>query len=293
MSSTKIQTSSFFFYSLLLTIGCSFALLPSCASLTDTSKSLDMEKAGKVRREVVPATQMVLRYTNKREGMAGFKCSPTKTTAKNSIILLNPDSSVFDQKDFCRANSLALLFMSNGYEVLALNRPDIGMTPVIGLDFNGPETRTVLQNLLKSIKAAPVLGIWAAGGATISAVELARVTPGVQWLALGSGFYDLELFSKDVSSDLGKLVSDYMSKAKDISKFQEERSPAWNITGIPPKIYVYHGKADKQVPWSFSKSFKDNLAAEGRETRELFQDEAGHDLSIEQHAAFVEELLRP
>lgn len=271
-------------------------LVSNCASLSSKSKTLDLKNADELKREIVAANQMNLNFPDKKlAGGAGFKCTPSKVAPKQAVILLNLDNEIFNQKDFCRKNPLALMLMGDGlnYEVLALNRPGFESGGIIGLDFNGPDTSAQLDSLVKSIKSEPIVGIWAAGGATISAIELARKLTSIEWLALGSGFYDMDLFTREVSSDYGKQVSAFMAKTKDPSKFQEERSPAWNPSGLPKTVYFYHGKKDEQIPWTFSKSFHDTLAAEEKSTKEYFVDDITHSISMAQHAVFLEGLLQP
>jgi hypothetical protein len=191
--------------------------------------------------------------------------------SKATIITVHSDRAGFDVSKFCEG-WIAQSFLSQGFDVIAINRPGYGNTKG-NPDFGGAQSIVAME---AGVKAAVKIGrnphqpsgIFGYSTGVASAAFLAKKMPELKFLILGSGVYDYEatlVDTKDsyLKSDLNKIKNTGGNKAI------EDRSIAYDVAGLPKTIVIYHGKQDTAVSPEQAKAFSDSL--ESNEYKVTFQ----------------------
>ncbi len=233
-------------------------------------------------------------YTfNGRKGkVSWFSCSAPKKG--DVVVLINPDFSEFNSQ-VCRG-AVAQAFLSKNVSVFALNRPGYGKSTPKERDFSGAITSAAIDaTVAQGIKSISWFkkpdGVWATGSAVIAAGLLSKRTKDINWLILGNGIYDMEEFyAKSGDSRYKKLIDDARGD-NDPSAFAEERSLAWDTSGLAKKIALYHGKGNIVIDPSQSESMRDTLAAEEYQVSLEIIEKLTHDISPAQHRIILEAIL--
>lgn len=137
----------------------------------------------------------------------------------------------------------AQVLLKNGFNVIAVNRPSFKGSSGKD-DLAGPQS--VAANVA-GIKAAlgqgTLVGLWGVDSGVIAAAFTAKTLPSLNWLLLGSGFYDLESIERTSKNEaLVKLIATLKSAEGEAAL--ERRSVAWDIAGLPNRIAIYHSKND-------------------------------------------------
>jgi hypothetical protein len=180
-----------------------------------------------------------------------FTC--TQKASAPYFVMLNPAPQAWRKADAC-AHPAALEFLEHGFNIVAINRP---FKEVLGDDESVNQVKETIEFLQKEDRRME--GLWAAGDASVLALRLARQLP---WkiLIIGNGIYDWEQTLKE-SSD-----PDFVARMKALpgsneSRFAEKRSAAWELSGVPRLIYLYHSGKNAQVLPAQASRFRDSLAA--------------------------------
>jgi len=213
---------------------------------------------------------------------------------KATIIAVHSDRAGFDVSKFCDG-WIAQSFLSQGYDVIAVNRPGYGNSKG-NPDFGGPQSIAALES---GVKAAVRIGrnphqpsgIFGFSTGVSSAAFLAKKMPELKFLILGSGVYDYEATlaeTKDsyLKRDLKKIRDSGGNKAI------EDRSIAYDVAGLPKKIVLYHGKQDTAVSPEQAKAFSDSL--ESSEYKVTFQilEGVSQDIPWMHHRQILEVIAR-
>ena len=162
----------------------------------------------------------------------------------------------FDAKVFCDG-WIAQVLIHSGYNVVAVNRPSYAGSTGPD-DFSGPQSITATEAGIKASGASHLVGAWGFDSGSIAAAFYAKKNGGFKWAMLGTGFYDLESTVKQTTSTkLKDLIASTKSQEGDIAL--ERRSIAWDVTGLPKTIILYHAKGDTVAPHLQADAFNDQL----------------------------------
>jgi len=180
-----------------------------------------------------------------------FSCTQ-KATAPY-LVMLNPAAKAWQKADAC-THPAALEFLEHGFNIIAINRPS---KEILGDDKSVNQVKETIEFLQKEDRRME--GLWAAGEASVLALRLARQLP---WkiLIIGNGIYDWEQTLKE-SADPGFVARMKALPGSNESRFAEKRSAAWELSGLPRLIYLYHSGKNAQVLPAQASRFKDSLAA--------------------------------
>jgi pimeloyl-ACP methyl ester carboxylesterase len=212
--------------------------------------------------------------------------------SKGTLVVTHDQSGVQDQ-GFCR-DWLAQAVLAKGYAVLAVQRPGFGKSTG-SQDIAGPQSVAAIEAAVKDAQGKvglpPVRGAYGYGLGAAAASMAAKKLVGLEFIVLGGGVYDLEdTMQKTSDPKLRKDIADL--KKRDGDRAIEDRSVAYDVSGLPKKVAIYHGKLDGTVPPSQAKAFSDSLESSG-EYKVSFQiiDGVSHDVAPETHRKIVEALL--
>lgn len=184
-----------------------------------------------------------------------FRCEQSKGAP--TFLLLNPENEAFSDK--ACVQPIAQAFLSKKFNVIAVNRPGQGKSKgkeTLGDDASLAAVKSALDELSAEAK---VDGIWAFEEGSILGFRLAKAYP-FKWLVVGNGIYDwdatlAESTDPQFVADLKKL-----QEGQD-ARFPEARSIAWDFSGLPKTIYLYHSATDRKVPEAHASRFRTALAA--------------------------------
>lgn len=211
---------------------------------------------------------------------------------KASILVMHQDRAGYAKDKFC-SGWIAQTFLSQGFNVIAVNRPGYGASTGAP-DFSGDLSMLALDAATKDAIAksgSPALeGAWGYSSGAMAAALVSRRLGSLKFLILGGGVYDLE-------ETLKKTTDSYLKK--DIETIQrtggseavESRSVAYDVSGLPKRIAIYHGKQDTVVLPSQAKAFADSLESSG-EYKVTFQviDGVRHEIPWAHHRKILEVL---
>jgi hypothetical protein len=175
-----------------------------------------------------------------------FHCVGTSTV---TVLVIAPEGQVFND-DFCNSHHAQMLLHKSTLSVVGLNHVD--------QDFGGEASLSELKTSLSFLNSIKLSGVWATGVHTIAASRLAKEQPDLQWLVLGEGVFDTELLKE---SQLNAQAQKAIAK-EGRSDFDQLRSTAWEIDGLPPKIFLYHAQQNSKIPYRQSLEFRDVLTSQ-------------------------------
>ncbi len=279
---------------LALTVG------SGCASIGSGKKNPELDLAADAKAEVfVPVKAVSARgeaaydFAGKTQQAEWLSCRG-QGKAVGTVLVMHADRVGFDPKRFC-AGWIAQTFLSQNYDVMTVNRPGFG-TSTGAVDYSGAASRAALAAAVPAAlaagpKSAALVGAWGYGSGAVAAALAAKELKTLQFLLLGGGVYDFEdaaQSSKD--ADLLKEIAAIKKAGGD--KAIEERSLAYDASGLPKRIAVYAGKDDQVVPSGQAKALADALESSG-DYKVTFQliDGAGHDIPWFHHRKVLEVLL--
>lgn len=183
---------------------------------------------------------------------------------KGSILVMHQDRAGYEKSKFC-AGWIAQTFLSQGMNVIAVNRPGYGASTGEP-DFSGAQSMQALEVAIKDALAktnSPALdGVWGYSSGAMAAALVGRRLGSLKFMILGGGVYDLE-------ETLKKTTDSYLKKDIETiertggNKAIEERSVAYDVSDFPKRIAIYHGKQDTVVQPAQAKSFADSLESSG------------------------------
>ncbi|SME88173.1 alpha/beta hydrolase family protein [Pseudobacteriovorax antillogorgiicola] len=188
-----------------------------------------------------------------------FECRAGKSS-KKAAFLIN-GSSPFVSEGHCKS-PLAQSFLSQGYQVVAINRSGFGQSNWVD-DWGGDESLQVMETLWGKLPYK-IDGIWSEAEGTILASRLAKKHD-LTWVVLGNGIYDLEIFS-ELSKNSSHQESIEIIKKKEGDQAFEKRSISWDFEGFPKFVYLYQGEGLDGFRKEQGQEFMNGLAAAGHRT---------------------------
>lgn len=276
------------------------ALVPiwsACASLAEHHKGPDLNApAGAEEKLDTVAAET-------QSGLADYKHSGIDAKAewitckakdaKVAVLLVHSDRAGWDKAKVC-GGWIAQAFLSQGFDVIAINRPGYGASTGQP-DFGGARSLAAMDAALKDVHAKqqtkPLIGAWALETGVAPATAFAKTLGNLQFLLLGSGVYDYE-------DTLAKTQDEYLKKdletikATGGAKAFEDRSIAYDVSGLPKSIFIYHGKLDTSVPPQQAQLFADTLTSSEFKVVSQQLDGVAHQIPWQQHARVLRVLAR-
>lgn len=211
--------------------------------------------------------------------------------AKNAVLVVPAGELAAGDASFC-STWLAQTFLSAGYSVLGVNRPGLGRSTGTG-DFSGPQSQAAVvaaASAAKGVKGLkPIVGVWSASAGVPAAAFAAKKISGLRWVVFGSGIYDAEV---TMNTTQDKSLKSAMTSAVTGEDGYEVRSIAWDNSGLPKKVILYHGKNDNAVYPAQAESFRDSLATAEYDVSLQVIDGVGHDIAPGHHRQILEIVLR-
>lgn len=265
-------------------------LLTACATapkVDDQSEFKLSEKKDSEPLTVVASKSIAgtatYKFNQKQWNAQWMRCSVQKS--KGLVLALHEHARGFDVGSAC-SEWPAQVFLQQGYDVIAVNRPGYGASTGTN-DLSGPHSIAAIKASLESAKAPQLSGIWGYDSGAIAAAFFAKQNPTLaSWLMLGGGIYDLEIVARTTTDESLKTLVTTL-KAAEGEIFFERRSIAWDFSGLPKKLVLYHAKDDTMAPYSQKASFNDQLrTAEYK----VFQNDivaGGHNLPQQDHAQII------
>jgi hypothetical protein len=236
----------------------------ACATTPTVDDSLstkvDPDKNVTFKLKKSPAKLMTGTSDYKFEGKT-FKAQWFQCIGKTNagfVAFFHDDTTTNNPQSFCD-DWPAQVLLKNGFNVVAVNRP--GFTGSTGEgDLGGPQSVAASTAGLKTAlgSGGNLVGFWGIESGVIAATFTAKSWPNVKWLILGGGYYDIESLERESKNrQLVKLIASL--KKVEGEKMFESRSIAWDITGLPSMMALYHSKADDSAPKQQADDFNAQL----------------------------------
>ncbi len=236
--------------------------------------------------------------TNGSRKVQWIQCTPRnaeKSRNKGEVavaataLIFHRFESGFSKQDFCKG-WVGQVFLKHGLQVVAVNRPSY-VESVGSDDLSGADSIAAVRSVVESNKIANVVGLWGYDTGTIAATFYAKKFPqGINWLILGGGIYDLEATLKSTVSQNLKNAAMVLEKSEGAT-FLETRSIAWDFSGLPKTMVIYHASDDTFAPVGQANSFNDQLRTS---EFKVFKKEiavGGHDIPWKAHMKIIEQSL--
>lgn len=254
-------------FPMVATVSLALLLLPACAALTrEDDTQLKITDTSEDQFSQVDSTS--------QDGLADytFGSAPQRAewvvcklkAGKASLVVMHTDRAGYEKAKFC-SGWIAQAFLAQGYDVVTVNRPGYGASTGAP-DFAGAQSSAAVEagvaDAVKKTKIKAPTGIWGNSSGATAAALVSRKIKGLKFAILGSGIYDLDETVKKTSDSYIKADIEAI-KATGGDKAVEDRSIAYDATGLPKTIVLYHGKQDTAVPPSQAKAFSDSLESSG------------------------------
>lgn len=210
-----------------------------------------------------------------------FSC--TQDPKAGTFVLLNPGNLSWSKDNSCTSH-LAKEALEKGLNVLALQRPQ---DEQLGDDRSLLSLRETVESLSREDRKLE--GLWAEGEASLLALRLARVYPW-EFLVIGNGIYDLEK-TKQESKDQKFLELLQKFAANHMAEFIEKRSAAWDLAGLPKRVFLYHGSQVRLSSVEQASAFKSSLAASEYQVDLYILEEDGDQIRPEYQRAIISKIL--
>jgi pimeloyl-ACP methyl ester carboxylesterase len=226
-------------------------------TITDTSSPPAKQLPG------TPAAGVeTYKHDNNSESVEWFVCKG-KDAPKATVVVHHSDNAGFSAQTFCSTWSTQV-FLGKKVDVIGINRPGYGKSTGEP-DLAGPQSLaavTAAMNKLDATKTlrAPVVGYWGYGAGATMALISSKNKPDIKFIIAGGGVYDLE-DARSSSQDAGIKAAVESIAAKDGEAGLEFRSVAWDPSGLPERIVLYHAKGDSVIPPAQAEAFRDSLAS--------------------------------
>ena len=216
-----------------------------------------------------------------------FSC--TKEPYYPFLVMISPTQGEFTKAQSC-SHVAALEGMKNGFNILLVNTP---MQPTLSQSNSFGEEASLKQILkfltLQAQEGRQLIGLWGFGDGSILTMQLSRLLPW-KFLIIGNGIYDWEQTIKESKDPLFTMRLK-TAAGHEAAVFAEKHSVAWDLTGLPKKIYLYHGSKNTQILASQAGQFKTSLAASEYQVEVFFLDEDGADLRMEFHRGVLNKIF--
>jgi len=214
--------------------------------------------------------------------------------ATGTVVVMHRDEAGFDETKFCESWT-AQAFLRSKFNVITVNRP--GYVGSSGPeDFSGPKSIAAIDAGVKAASAQispvkPVIGFYGYSSGAIAAAFYSKKVPTAQWVILGNGMYDLETVAKETKGTYVQKELAAISKAEGKVAL-ENRSIAYDLSGLPKRVALYHGKANTISPVSQAQAFRDTLASSEYVVTLDVLDGVAHELNPGHHRQILEVLVR-
>lgn len=243
-------------------VGIAWCVLTSCTSnVEEFSEVVKADQAA----TTVPATpaeeaEFVSPYAwhEQKFDVAWWAC---KVPSGQSAVLVFHGVEATPSRGFCQT-WMAQVFLAKGINVVSFHRPGFGKSTG-EREFSGPQTVAAAQAVINEARKQKhaISGVWGIQDGAIGAAFYAKTDAHLQWLILGNGIYDLELAHKSIQSPLLKQqLNVLVAKEKDLA--YESRSIAWDFSGLPRQLFLYHGQANTDVAPLQATQFRDSLVTQ-------------------------------
>ena len=275
-----------------------FALTSSCATLMGSDQEEDpftLSDTSEIEiKPVAYSSQAGLQeyqYKDKPFTVEWITCQAQNP--KMTLAVMHRDQSGFNSQNFCDG-WIAQAFLSEGFSLVTANRPGFGRSNG-NADFAGTQSiealKVGLTTAIKESKIPSPTGIWGYSSGAIAAAMLAREMEGIKFLLLGSGVYDLEEAINMPGSSYIKKELEALQKTGGMEAL-EDRSLAYDVSGLPKRIALYHGKNDKVVPLSQAEALRDSMLSEEYQVSLQVIDGITHDIKPAHHRKILKALGR-
>ncbi len=197
-------------------------------------------------------------WNDQKFDVAWWTC---QVSSGRSAVLVFHGVEAAPSRGFCQS-WMAQVFLAKGINVVAFHRPGYGKSTG-EREFAGPQTVAAAQAVTSEARKQkhPISGVWGIQDGAIGAAFYAKTDTLLQWLILGNGIYDLELAHKSIQSPLLKQqLNALVAKEKDMA--YESRSIAWDFSGLPHQLFLYHGQANTDVAPLQATQFRDSLVTQ-------------------------------
>ena len=203
-----------------------------------------------------------------------------------SFLMIIPQQRASADEKLCKSGAAQAL-LSSGYTVHAVFTPEAPPEIFIhgfGGKFALASVRSFTEDL--GLKEEMIQGVWGVGEAVVTAAIYSRENPRLEMAIFASGFFDIETTlanTKDVS------IREKIEKLRSLGGEEaiEERSIAWDPSGFPKKVFVYHGEKDKVSPKEDASAFRESLATAGTQVELVIITGSSHNITDKQHYSLI------
>jgi hypothetical protein len=269
-------------------------MLSGCATtpkvLDSASTKIDPADSSEFKLEVIDASYQSgvadYQFLNKPNRATWHHCASLKN---NRTVVFFHGRNGINERDFCKDWTVQLL-LKNGFNVTAVSRPSYNMSTGTD-DVSGPQS---IAAIIAGVKASPqsnsIEGFWGIDTGTIAAAFTAKEFQNLNWLLLGSGFYDLEVVERNTKDMHFKETLQKIRASEGDSAF-EKRSVGWDSSKLPKKIGLYHSKNDDTAPINQADAFNSQLRT--AQSKVFFDsvDGGNHDIPWQGQYQIVQALL--
>ena len=214
--------------------------------------------------------------------------------ATGTVVVMHRDEAGFDDKKFCEGWT-AQAFLRGKFDVVGINRPGyVGSTGPE--DFAGPKSIVAIEAGVKAAASKltpsrPIVGVYGYASGAIAAAFYSKKVPSAKWLILGNGMYDLEVVAKETKGQYVRKELSAIAKSEGAVAL-ENRSVAYDVSGLPKRIALYHGVSNEVAPLSQAQTFRDSLASSEYVVTLDALDGVSHELNAGHHRQILEVLVR-
>ena len=243
-------------------------VLFGCTSTKDTFSDLvdltNDELGDRVSISGVKRGKLPYVYDGKKHELVWGSCE--RKEARGVFFLVIGSEPFFKTPVSLCKSQLNQAFFQAGYSTAFVYLPGVGESSG-SRDFGGSHSIKALEVVTDSFSkrfatGKGIVGYWGYGESSISLFSFLRNKPSDLAVIVGGGVYDMEATLQSTnSSELKSVVGGIVKRNGEIEL--EGRSIAWDPSGLPKSINLYHGDLDEFSSWKGASSFRDSLATQG------------------------------